>query len=85
LTAIAPAVRFNTFAIRATPALFFANDFSSRTSDDVHARLTVVFFAGVFFADFFLADFFLAMSLLNLGTALVSRRQLATQRSLSTN
>jgi hypothetical protein len=58
LTAIAPAVRFNTFAIRATPALFFANDFSSRTSDDVHARLTVVFFAVFFFVDFF----FLAMS-----------------------
>jgi hypothetical protein len=38
--------------------LFFANDFSSRTSDDVHARLTVVFFAVFFFVDFF----FLAMS-----------------------
>jgi hypothetical protein len=64
LTAIAPAVRFNAFAIRATPAFFFASDFSSRTSDDVHARLTVVFFVAVFFfADFFLADFFfLAMS-----------------------
>jgi hypothetical protein len=58
LTAIAPAVRFNSFAIRATPAFFFASDFSSRTSDDVHARLTVAFFAGVFFADVF----FLAMS-----------------------
>jgi hypothetical protein len=80
LTAIAPAVRFNAFAIRATPAFFFASDFNSRTSDDVHARLTVVFFA-----DFFLADFFLAMSAPQFGTALVSRRQLATQRSLSTN
>jgi hypothetical protein len=53
LTAIAPAVRFNTFAIRETPAFFLASDFNSRTSDDVHARLTVVFFADVFFADFF--------------------------------
>jgi hypothetical protein len=32
----------------------FASDFNSRTSDDVHARLTV-FFTVVFFADFFLA------------------------------
>jgi hypothetical protein len=62
LTAIAPAVRFNAFAIRVTPVFFFASDFNSRTSDDVHARLTVVFFADVFLADFFLADFFLAMS-----------------------
>jgi hypothetical protein len=62
LTAIAPAVRFNAFAIRATPAFFFASDFSSRTSDDVHARLTVFFFAVFFFAYFFLADVFLAMS-----------------------
>jgi hypothetical protein len=63
LTAIAPAVRFNAFAMRATPAFFFASDFSSRTSDDVHARLTVVLFAVVFFAVVFFADFFfLAMS-----------------------
>jgi hypothetical protein len=55
---MAPAVRFNAFAIRATPVFFFASDFSSRTSDDVHARLTVVFFAAFFFADFF----FLGMS-----------------------
>ena len=44
LTAVAPIVRFNAFDILATPTFFFASDFNSRTSDEVHARLTDFFF-----------------------------------------
>jgi hypothetical protein len=44
LTAVAPIVRFNAFDIFATPTFFLANDFSSRTSDEVHARLANFFF-----------------------------------------
>jgi hypothetical protein len=44
LTAVAPIVRFSAFEIFATPVLFFASDFSSRTSDEVQARLTIFFF-----------------------------------------
>src|SRR5579872_4303703 len=74
---MAPTVRFNATEIRATPDFLFANDFSSRTSDAVQARLTVFFFA--FFVDFF----FLAISALLSGSRLVSRRQdLATRRGV---
>jgi hypothetical protein len=44
LTAVAPIVRFNAFDTFATPTFFLANDFSSRTSDEVHARLADFFF-----------------------------------------
>jgi hypothetical protein len=44
LTAVAPIVRFNALDIFETPALLRASDFSSRTSDKVHARLTNFFF-----------------------------------------
>jgi hypothetical protein len=37
-------VRFNALDIFLTPAFFFANDFNSRTSDEVHARRTNFFF-----------------------------------------
>jgi hypothetical protein len=47
LTAVAPIVRFNALEILATPVFFFASDFNSRTSDEVHARLTTVFFFGI--------------------------------------
>src|SRR5882724_6615 len=68
LTAVAPTVRFNAFEILATPAFFFASDFNSRTSDAVHARLTVFFF--------------LAISAPYFRGALVSHQQdLATQRN----
>jgi hypothetical protein len=39
LAAVAPAVLFKAFDILVTPTFFFASDFSSRTSDEVHARL----------------------------------------------
>jgi hypothetical protein len=42
--AVAPIVRFNDLEILATPTFFFASDFRSRTSDEVHARLTTFFF-----------------------------------------
>jgi hypothetical protein len=58
LTAVAPIVRFNAFDILATPVFFFASDFNSRTSDEVHARRTM---------------FFLAISVPFLRTGLVSR------------
>jgi hypothetical protein len=45
LTAVAPIVRFNAFDILATPVFFFASDFNSRTSDEVHARRTMFFLA----------------------------------------
>lgn len=41
--AVAPIVRFNDLEILATPTFFFASDFRSRTSDEVHARLTTFF------------------------------------------
>ena len=44
LTAVAPIVRFNAFEIFATPTLFLASDFISRSSDEVHARRTIAFF-----------------------------------------
>jgi hypothetical protein len=44
LTAVAPIVRFNALDILVTPTFFFASDFNSRTSDEVHARLTDFFF-----------------------------------------
>jgi hypothetical protein len=43
LTAVAPIVRFNALDIFVTPTFFRASDFSSRTSDEVHARLTDFF------------------------------------------
>jgi hypothetical protein len=45
LTAVAPIVRFKAFEILATPIFFLASDFNSRTSDEVHARLTICFLA----------------------------------------
>jgi hypothetical protein len=45
LTAVAPIVRFNAFDIFVTPTFLRASDFSSRTSDEVHARLTDFFLA----------------------------------------
>jgi hypothetical protein len=45
LTAVAPIVRFKAFEILATPTFFLASDFNSRTSDKVHARLTIFFLA----------------------------------------
>jgi hypothetical protein len=47
LTAVAPIVRFNALDIFVTPTFLFANDFSSRTSDGVHARLTDFFFISI--------------------------------------
>jgi hypothetical protein len=47
LTAVAPIVRFNAFEILATPVLFFASDFNSRTSDEVQARRTMFFFLAI--------------------------------------
>jgi hypothetical protein len=44
LTAVAPIVRFNAFDILVTPTFLRASDFNSRTSDEVHARLTDFFF-----------------------------------------
>lgn len=44
LTAVAPGVRFNVFAIFVTPAFCFASDLSVFTSSFVHARRTVFFF-----------------------------------------
>jgi hypothetical protein len=44
LTAVAPIVRFNALDIFVTPTFLRASDFSSRTSDEVHARLTDFFF-----------------------------------------
>lgn len=44
LAAVAPGVRFNVFAILATPAFFFASVFSLRTSSFVQSRRTIVFF-----------------------------------------
>jgi hypothetical protein len=44
LTAVAPIVRFNAFDIFETPVFFFASDFSSRTSEEVHARRDTAFF-----------------------------------------
>jgi hypothetical protein len=44
LTAVAPIVRFNALDIFVTPTFLRASDFSSRTSDGVHARLTDFFF-----------------------------------------
>jgi hypothetical protein len=38
---VAPMVRFNAFDMLATPVFFFASDFNSRTSDEVHARRTI--------------------------------------------
>jgi len=35
LAAVAPIVRFNALEILPTPAFFFANDFRSRTSDEI--------------------------------------------------
>jgi hypothetical protein len=45
LTAVAPIVRLEAFEILATPIFFLASDFNSRTSDEVHARLTICFLA----------------------------------------
>jgi hypothetical protein len=71
LTAVAPTVRFNALEILVTPTFFFASDFSSRTSDEVHARLTV---------------FFLAISVPYLRTGLVShQKNLATRPKFSEN
>jgi hypothetical protein len=47
LNVVAATVRFNALEILATPVLFFASDFNSRTSDEVHGRLTTVFFFGI--------------------------------------
>jgi hypothetical protein len=44
LTVVAPIVRFNALDILATPTFLRASDFSSRTSDEVHARLIDFFF-----------------------------------------
>jgi len=44
LTVVAPIVRFNALEILVTPTFLRASDFSSRTSDEVHARLTDFFF-----------------------------------------
>jgi hypothetical protein len=44
LTAVAPIVRFNALDIFVTPTFLRASDFSSRTSEEVHARLTDFFF-----------------------------------------
>jgi hypothetical protein len=69
LTAVAPTVRFNALEILATPTFFLASDFNSRTSEAVHARLTV---------------FFLAISAPHLRTGLVSHhKNLATRRKFS--
>jgi hypothetical protein len=69
LAAVAPIVRFNALEILPTPVFFFASDFSSRTSDDVHARLTTFFFFGI--------------SALFLRTGLLSwQNSLATQRDI---
>jgi hypothetical protein len=57
-TAIAPTVRFSVFEMWATPAFFLAIDFSSRTSDAVHARRMVFFFAEFFFTGKFFTEFF---------------------------
>jgi hypothetical protein len=43
LTVVAAIVRFNAFDILATPTFLRASDFNSRTSDEVHARLTDFF------------------------------------------
>ena len=57
LTAVAPIVRFNAFEIFATPTLFLASDFISRSSDEVHARRTIAFFlAGILSSLFWGAD-----------------------------
>jgi hypothetical protein len=71
LAAVAPIVRFNALEILPTPTFFFASDFSSRTSDEVHARRT--------------AFFFLAKSrVLFLRTGLVSRQNdLPRQRDIT--
>jgi hypothetical protein len=45
LAAVAPAVLFKAFDILDMPTFFFASDFSSRTSDEVHARLIEFFLA----------------------------------------
>jgi hypothetical protein len=45
LTVVAPIVRFNALDIFVTPTFLRASDFSSRTSDGVHARLTDFFLA----------------------------------------
>jgi len=44
LTAVAPIILFKAFEILTTP-IFLASDFNSRTSDEVHARLTIFFLA----------------------------------------
>jgi hypothetical protein len=82
LTAVAPTVRFNAFEIPATPTFFLASDLSSRTSAEVQARLTDLFFAGFPLPGCFVADFlFLAMSAPYLRAGLLShQRYLATQR-----
>jgi hypothetical protein len=46
-TAVAPAVRFSALEILATPIFFLARDLNSRTSDEVHARRTAFFLAGI--------------------------------------
>lgn len=46
-TVVAAIVRFNAFEIFATPTFFRASDFISRRSDDVHARRTAFFLAGI--------------------------------------
>src|ERR1700748_856985 len=56
LTAVAPIVRFNAFDIFVTPAFFFASDFSSRTSDGVHARRAAFFFLIGIPSSLFLSD-----------------------------
>jgi hypothetical protein len=45
LVVVAPIVRFNALDIFATPTFLRASDFSSRTSDEVQARLTDFFLA----------------------------------------
>jgi hypothetical protein len=47
LTVVAPIVRFNAFEIFTTPAFFFASDFISRTSDEVHGRRISLFTVGI--------------------------------------
>jgi hypothetical protein len=51
LTVVAPIVRFNALDIFVTPTFFFARAFGSRTSDEVHARLTN--FLAIFVSSFF--------------------------------
>jgi hypothetical protein len=67
LTAVAPIVRFNDFAILATPAFDLAIVFSARTSSFDHARRTTFFFLTNFDSFF--------------ETALVSRRARLAMRT----